>query len=178
MCEHDNALPPDWAGDADPLSLRVFQQLHAVMHLQKRLLLKTLSEKGVHLGQAACIRALAHHDAMSQRDLAHAMHISEPTLSRMLQRLEEAGMVMRSPDERDQRVTRVSLTDKARDEVHEIHAAYAEVVCASVGSLSEDGRRELERLLGDLGDGFKRALIERGALTEDEPDHVGGCETA
>lgn len=41
--------------------------------------------------------------------------VRPPTVAVMLQRMEKAELIRRKPDEKDQRVSRVYLTDKGRD---------------------------------------------------------------
>lgn len=49
----------------------------------------------------------------SQKRLANLLGIESPTLVRMLDRLEEDGLVRRTPSEQDRRVNLVELCDKA-----------------------------------------------------------------
>jgi len=58
---------------------------------------------------------LAHHDGLTQLDLVKATHLKAPTVSVTLQKMELDGIVKRTSDEKDLRVTRVFLTDKGRE---------------------------------------------------------------
>lgn len=60
----------------------------------------------------------------AQNELALAMGIEGPTLTRHLDGLEESGLVRRARDDRDRRVVRVELTPAGE----ELHAALLEVV--------------------------------------------------
>ena len=57
---------------------------------------------------------LACRENRTQLDLAEATGLKAPTVSVSLQQLEREGYVSRTPDEHDQRATRVTLTDKGR----------------------------------------------------------------
>lgn len=55
---------------------------------------------------------LWHEDGQVQKDLAKKVHLSKPTVNVTLSRLEKAGLIERRRDDKDQRITRVYLTEK------------------------------------------------------------------
>ncbi len=57
---------------------------------------------------------LAHSEGLSQLDLVERTHLKAPTVSLALKNMEACGLVSRTSDERDMRVTRVNLTEKGR----------------------------------------------------------------
>jgi len=151
----------------DELSARVFRAFLTTLRLHKQQMMKTLALRGMHPGQAICLRILAAHDGITQRDLAEAMHLARPTVTKMLQSLERSGAIERRPDPVDQRLTRVHLTAQGRDLGEQMHKVAAAYVQATVGTLPEDDRRELARLLEELSASIARATGEppRGAAT-------------
>ena len=68
----------------------------------------------VHPGQIPIIRFLSEHEGASQRELADLLRIKPPTVNVSIQRMEKSGFVYREPDEKDQRVTRIYLTEKGK----------------------------------------------------------------
>jgi len=73
-----------------------------------------LAEAGTTLPTFVILEQLASRDGLSQRELAEAVHIEAPTLTRHLDRLDAEGLVRRRPDRADRRVTRVELTEAGR----------------------------------------------------------------
>jgi len=73
-----------------------------------------MSEIGIHCGQGIALRQLWRKDGVTQSELAHGLHVAPATVTIALQRMERIGLVERRPDKRDQRVTRVFLTDRGR----------------------------------------------------------------
>lgn len=71
-----------------------------------------MAEHGVHPGQIPILILLAEHKEMSQKEIAGELHVKPPTVNVMVQRMEKAGLVGRKHDEKDQRVTRIFLTEK------------------------------------------------------------------
>ena len=145
----------------DPLSFRVFQAFMRTMRSHGQLMIRILGEEGAHPGQAFCLRILARHDGMRQSDLATTLHVSRPTVTAMLQRMERAGTVRRVVDAEDQRVSRVHLTDAGRDLERELTATLLSYSGRILDPIPADDRRELERLLGLMADNIAAALAER-----------------
>ena len=74
---------------------------------------------GVYRGQPPVLEALWQHDGLTHIELANLLHVKPATMTRMVQRMENAGLLERRPDPTDQRVSRVYLTPAG----HEIRAA-------------------------------------------------------
>jgi DNA-binding MarR family transcriptional regulator len=148
---------PDLEG-VDDLSLGVYEAWGWTLHLQRQLAMRILPEKHLHPGQARCVWAISTNEGISQRDLAELLHLSRPTVSIMLQNLEKAGLIDKSTDPDDQRLTRICLTKaglKLDARLREFHREY---INATIGAMPERDRREFERLLGVLRGNIERAI--------------------
>lgn len=55
---------------------------------------------------------LKHNDPMTQLELAKRTHLSAPSISVTLQKMENAGLIFRRPNPKDQRATLVYLTEQ------------------------------------------------------------------
>ncbi len=151
------------ADGVDPTSMQAFRAFKRAMMLHRRLLLATFADTPMHPAQASCLQALGHRDGMSQSDLAELLHVSRPSVTTMLQRLEAGGTIERRPDSTDSRITRVYLTDEGRTMAERMHDGFVEMLTGSMGSLSDDDKRELTRILTGLNDRVEDLLVERGA---------------
>jgi DNA-binding MarR family transcriptional regulator len=88
------------------------------------------------------------------RDLADHVRLSQPGLSRLVERMEVDGLVSRRRDPQDGRGTLVALTDRGREAqrtVGRVHAA--SIVARVTGSLSSAEQAELARLCTKLREG-------------------------
>ena len=74
-----------------------------------------LQEVGIYPGQLPVLGMVARFDGLSQKEIAEKLNIKPPTVNVSVQRLEKAGFVYRRPDEKDQRVTRIFLTEKGKE---------------------------------------------------------------
>ncbi len=156
------ALPESLDG-VDELSSRVFRAFLSALRLHRRLMTQALADRGIHHGQAMCLRLLIANEGITQRDLARALHVAPPTVTKMLHSMEKAGLVRRRPDAEDARLTRVELTGAGRAEEERMQAVAGDYVNATVGALPADDRRELARLLEALGASIERASAAREA---------------
>jgi MarR family transcriptional regulator, organic hydroperoxide resistance regulator len=88
---------------------------------------RRLSALGLHPGQDALLRLLWAEDGQRQTQLADALQVEPPTVTKMLQRMEVAGLVTRKGDKADGRVSLVKLTAKGKRLQPKVEAATADV---------------------------------------------------
>ena len=74
-----------------------------------------LDEIGIYHGQPPMLFALNKKDGQSQRELSEILDIKPSTITVMLNRMEKTNLVRREQDTKDQRVSRVYLTDKGKE---------------------------------------------------------------
>ena len=74
-----------------------------------------LAEHGLHVGQEMVLVELWESDGLRGGELAARLGVEPPTVTKMLRRLEDCGLVERRPDPSDARSFRVYLTDRGRD---------------------------------------------------------------
>ena len=161
MPPHGHVPHPPLDG-IDPVSANVFAAFRRATHVNRQLMGRLMADKGAHPGAAAVLRVLADRDGISQRDLAELLHLSRPTVTAMLQRMEQAGLVERWDDEADQRLTRIRLTPKGREHGENLRSSFVEYVEGTLGTLSEADRLELARLLDLLADNTEATLKRLG----------------
>ena len=75
---------------------------------------KYSEELGIPSGYRRILISLVHSDGLTQLELAKLSHLTPPTVSVTLQKMEHDGLIKRVPDEFDQRQMRVFLTEKGR----------------------------------------------------------------
>ena len=86
----------------------------------------------------------------AQQHLAHALRIEGPTLTRHIDGLEEAGLVVRRPAPRDRRAVQVELTEAGRAKHAELLQAVMAFNKRLVSGLEESELDELRAVLGKL----------------------------
>lgn len=153
----------------EPSTMRAFLAFKRAMMLHRRLMIAALADEQVRPAQAGCLQVLAHRGGMSQSDLAEVLHVSRPTVTAMLQRMESAGLVERRTDEADSRVTRVSLTQEGRACAARLRDSLAAMLDVSMGSMTEADKLEFTRILEAANDHIEAVLEGRGARPYGHP---------
>lgn len=106
-----------------------------------------LEKLGIGPGQMPVLGELSHHKQMTQRELAEHIHVTAATISGTLKRMERAGLIQRAEDERDARVSIVTLTEKGKGCSDEAVRLLMETDAHMLEGFTED---ELENLNGYL----------------------------
>lgn len=78
-----------------------------------------LERMGIGPGQVPILSELKHHGSLTQRELAEHIHVTAATISGTLKRMERAGLIYRTDDTRDARVSIVRLTEEGLKVVDE-----------------------------------------------------------
>ena len=107
---------------------------------QKELLAK-LKASGLTIGQPKVLDYLKDHDGTSQKDIARGCHIEPGTLTTLLNRMEEAGLVERRMMNGNRRSLYVFLTDKGKEQLELVTAAFTEMEAEAFRGLSETERK-------------------------------------
>lgn len=157
--------------EVDSASMEAFRAFKRAMMLHRRLLMATFADENIHPAQAGCMQALAHRDGMSQSDLAEMLHVSRPSVTAMLQRMEGSDLIERRSDEADSRVTRVFLTPRGREIAGRMHDGFVDMLNISMGWMPDADKRELARILGAVNEHVEHALKERGVGPWTHPTH-------
>lgn len=96
------AEPPDDA----------FTLIGAVSRTVKNAVERRLIEHGVYAGQHTILGCLWEQDGLTPGQLARRLGLETPTITRTVQRMAAAGLVVRAGDDTDRRLVRVWLTPK------------------------------------------------------------------
>lgn len=101
-----------------------------ICRAQRTLAETELTKLGLHLGQDRALLCLMEGERVGQSDLATHLCVEPPTVTKMLQRMEKAGLVERRQDDQDGRISRVTATPRA--------GPYSNPFCAS-GTIWNNG---------------------------------------
>ena len=101
---------------SSPLSIiwELGRAYYAYIGLLERVLVEEKLDKILRPGMGVVLFALYEKDQVSIKDLAERSQLACSTLTGVLQRMEDAGLVARTRDEQDGRSVRVSLTPLSR----------------------------------------------------------------
>ena len=118
---------------------------------------KLLEKIGVYPGQPPLLFILGKKDGQSQRELAEKLHIKAATLTIMLKRMEKAKLIERRPDENDQRVSRVYLTEQGKKVRAEAKDSLKTIETDCFSNFTPEEQILMRRLLMQMRDNLAKA---------------------
>lgn len=116
-----------------------------------RMLRRAFNERvratGVTSQQARLLLQLERTPGQNQSYYAERLEIEPITLCRMVDRMEEGGLIERRPDPRDRRARLLRLTKRSRAEIGRIRAALAGLIETMLDGLDEKEQGQLAAML-------------------------------
>jgi MarR family transcriptional regulator, transcriptional regulator for hemolysin len=109
-----------------------------------------LKPLGFGLGYLPVLVALKNGRAETQRDLARFARIEQPSMARMLVRMERDGLIRRAPDPADGRSSLVSLTETAEARLPDACAVLFQGNREALDGFTDEEAAQLVSLLNRL----------------------------
>ena len=113
------------------------------------------------------LRQLAQEDGLTQLELAQITHFAPPTVSVALQKMQQDGLIVRTPDPEDLRQIRVHITPKGLELHRLVHQAIVKTEKRALAGLSQEEQDTLKLLLTRMRDNL---LSERNGEASHETD--------
>lgn len=125
-----------------------------------------LARIGLHPGQEAVLKVLGETDGLTMSQLALALGVQPPTVTKMITRLSAQGLLRREMSSADGRLARVFLTDSGRERIAAVDKAWKRLEREALAGLDDKDRKKLRKLL---------RLIEKNlsAIVDSDPDIDG-----
>jgi DNA-binding MarR family transcriptional regulator len=104
--------------------------------------------------QLSALTSLELHGALTPRELAEVERVQPPTLTKIVAKLEDRGLVQRTPHPTDGRQVILAATESGRAVVVEHRRARDEWLAKQLTALTPDEREVLQRaaeILGRIG---------------------------
>lgn len=111
---------------------------------------KLLSQLGIHAGQEILLFHLWQEDGRTQSHLAEIACIQPATVTRMVNRLVNAGLVTRQADAEDRRVSRVWLTQTGKTLQPAVEAIWRQVEAISFADTTPAQKEQLQQLFQQI----------------------------
>lgn len=123
-----------------------YQLAHASKHQQDQLI-TALDELDLQGGQELVLAQLAETDGCSQSDLAEALSVKPPSITKAVRKLEDAGLVERQRDPNDARIQQVFLTEDGKEMIPPIEACWSRTEETMLNGFTTEERLLLRRML-------------------------------
>lgn len=138
---------------------RLNRALNKVAKLYRAAKARGLAELGLHPGQDVLLWVLAQEPhGMSISELAGRLGVEQPTATRSLIRMEQAGLFRRESVPGDRRRVRVVLTEAGSQTLPRIESVWADLAQATVGALEPDEAARFATALEGAADALRIML--------------------
>jgi DNA-binding MarR family transcriptional regulator len=129
---------------SDDLDLEAVAALRgAVLRLGRRLRYQTLGDGDLSATELAVLGRIGRCGPMAPSALARAEHVKPPSMTKVIEGLEERGLVRRDPHPTDRRQCLISRTDAGEAFVLETRRRRTAWLAQEMGELSADERAAL-----------------------------------
>lgn len=117
----------------------------AVARLQR--LLRSQEMGGLSLTEASCLAIIGRRGPMPLNEIAASEHLSAPSVTKTVTRMEEAGLIDRLTDPTDRRVSLVTLSKKGSALVDQIRSRRNAFLLLRLQDLSPTDLEAVEQAL-------------------------------
>lgn len=132
------------APGSSPLDLEAVAALRgAVLRLGRRLRYQTLGDGDLSATELAVLGRIGRCGPMAPSALARAEHVRPPSMTKVIESLEERGLARRDPHPTDRRQCLISRTDAGEAFVLETRRRRTAWLAKQVGQLSTEEQRAL-----------------------------------
>jgi len=140
----------------DDLPFEIAETAHAM----RRSFDRRASSLGVTRAQWKVLFRLWRYPGLRQVELAEMLDVEPITLSRIVDRLEEAGLVERTADPTDRRAWRLQVTEKAKPLVAKLKALGTELVGEAFEGVEPSELDRVRSVLAQVRENL--AAVQRG----------------
>lgn len=113
--------------------------LFKAFHAQRRCIRKDMDAYQLSPGQPKVLRYISSHDDCKLKDIAMECDIEPATVSKILNTLEDKGMLTRQIDQNNKRALKLRISDVGREAM-----AKWEIHCHDVEKIALEGFNDLE----------------------------------
>jgi DNA-binding MarR family transcriptional regulator len=153
---------------ADSFGKSVSVRLAHVAKLHRARAASLLGDIGLYPGQETILKALVEEDGRTMGELAAALSVRPPTITKMVSRLGAQGLVDRRASDGDARLARVYLTDEGRLRAESIDAIWKQLDRQSLAGLDGKDRKRLRKLLRAVAVNLSSSTAADHAELDDE----------
>lgn len=139
----------------DEKEMPIITVMNQIMHMEMKSASRLFKQYDLKPWQAGILFALYHNSGLSQRELAKKMKLTPPTITSGIQKMEKLELIERRPDEQDQRIMRLYLTEKAENCIEQIQDVVRQMEEMLIQGFTVEEKILLKRFLLQMRDNLK-----------------------
>ena len=110
------------------------------LSLQKKIM-AVLKPLGLSTGQPKVLDHLRYHNGSSQKDIAHACHIEPASLTSILNRMEEKGLIERKMLNGNRRTFHIFMTESGKKNQKLVEETFEKIEETALNNISEEEQK-------------------------------------
>ena len=118
---------------------------------------------GMTRAQWAVMARLEHQEGLKQSELAEMLDLQPITLTRLLDRLCDSGLIERRSDPNDRRAKRLFLTAAARPLLEQLGALGEDLMATALAGVSRESVEQIVAQLAVVKENLRQAIQQRPA---------------
>ena len=118
---------------------------------------------GITRAQWAVLVRLERSEGLNQTELADVLDLQPITLTRLLDKLSDSGLIERRPDPSDRRAKRLFLTPAARPLLEQLAALGEETMTSTVAGIERERIEQMVSQLALVKENLRRLIQQRHA---------------
>ncbi len=140
---------------------RLFRRINYIIFRKGR---NVLSDFGITPPQFSTLSTVSYHDGITMGELCDHLFLTSATVTALVDRLEERGLLFRDRDKEDRRVIRLHITQEGRHVLEESLKTRRALFATYLEGLNAEEREQLKELLEKL---FAN-IVGKGKKQEDK----------
>lgn len=137
----------------------VVDAMHRLELIRRMRIQTMLRGTDAHRGQGPILDYIETHPRCTQAEAAESLGVSPPSITCSVKRMENAGLIIKTADEKDMRCTRLELTEKGRQSHKKVKAAFEKLDTEMFAGISEADKERLIELYARMAEN----LYKKGA---------------
>lgn len=137
----------------------VVDAMHRLELIRRMRIQTMLRGTDAHRGQGPILDYIETHPRCTQAEAAESLGVSPPSITCSVKRMENAGLIIKTADEKDMRCTRLELTEKGRQSHKKVKAAFGKLESEMFAGISEADKERLIELYARMAEN----LYKKGA---------------
>jgi MarR family 2-MHQ and catechol resistance regulon transcriptional repressor len=130
---------------------RLWLVLARCHHALRRVAERSIKDTGLGLTDFAALEALLHKGPLSITEIQSKVPLALGSMTAAVDRLEERGLILRTPSPEDRRAKILKLSPKGKSVVEAAFARHAADLETAMAVLSQREKRQLHDLLKKVG---------------------------
>lgn len=151
-----------------PISREIGISLIDVARLLRTYADHSARQFGLSRAQWTVLMRLDRFEGLKQSELAEVLDLQPISLTRLLDRLAENGLIERRPDPNDRRANRLYLTPAARPLLQQLSKLGEDMMATVLDGMDESARERLLRNLETIKDNLRAVIARNGHAAEDQ----------